>query len=136
MHCTKLAYINVHHSRQYIELHAGICNMILNAARLAYLLIVKNPGLHDNAFVIIILFPSIVFSPYFLYQLNILLPELELLGRSRHSTTLRAMFSLTDFAMESRFRYPAISETAAQENTWMLIDEHGSQLWNVHYRIT
>lgn len=102
--------------------------MILNAAQLAYLLIVKNPGLHDNAFVIIILFPSIVFSPYFLYQLNILLPELELLGRSRHSTTLRAMFSLTDFAMESRFRYPAISETAAQENTWMLIDEHGSQL--------
>lgn len=103
--------------------------MILNAARLAYLLIVKNPGLHDNAFVIIILIVSkYYFSPYFLCQLNILLPELELLGRSRHSTTLRAMFSLTDFAMESRFRYPAISETAAQENTWMLIDEHGSQL--------
>jgi hypothetical protein len=38
------------------------------------------------------------------------LPDPELLGLSLHSTTLRAMFSFTDFAMESKFRYPAISE--------------------------
>lgn len=106
--------------------------MILNAAQLAYIysLLKTQDCMITLKYVIIILFPSIVFSLYFLCQLNIhvLLPELELLGRSRHSTTLRAMFSLTDFAMESRFRYPAISETAAQENTWMLINEHGSQL--------
>lgn len=73
-----------------------------------YLLIIENQWLHDyttfrhgqshnsdNIYCFLFLMSI---------NLNVILPELELLGRSRHSTTLRAMFSLTDFAMESKLR--------------------------------
>lgn len=73
-----------------------------------YLLIIENQWLHDYA-----TFrhgqshnSDNIYCFLFLMSinLNMILPELELLGRSRHSTTLRAMFSFTDFAMESKLR--------------------------------
>lgn len=69
-----------------------------------YLLIIENQWLHDYATFRHGQSHNSDNIYCFLFLMSINLPELELLGRSRHSTTLRAMFSFTDFAMESKLR--------------------------------
>lgn len=135
MHCTKLAY-NVHRSRQYIELHVGICYDLECSPASIYLLIVKNPGLHDNAK---ICYYNII-SKYCFFSLFFMSIEHTCtLTRTRTAGAFSPFYNLTSNVLPHRFcngvqiQIPSYLWKSCS-GKYMDV-EHGSHIWNVHYRI-